>query len=223
MKQRTTSQTVRKPKKQKGEKKDCELGSKCPYQNEYQHQLEFNHDKDSQTLQSESQFASKNYNKLGGSSGKNKASILVNNRNDGPSSGTKLGGGGVSDRTAFLDKLNKTFNENTFDYSDPTYSDDFFCDACHSYFPLAMFVHHRTIHNTSSEISSVANVDRLRSEQDVEYNNSLVTDMKKQESERLLVVQERDDRLEAEDEEVLLQAIAESRALSANGTLNVWR
>ena len=39
---RSTKVIVKKIRKEK-RKRDCELGSKCPYKDEYQHQLEYDH------------------------------------------------------------------------------------------------------------------------------------------------------------------------------------
>ena len=39
---RSTTVIVKKIRKEK-RKRDCELGSKCPYKDEYQHQLEYDH------------------------------------------------------------------------------------------------------------------------------------------------------------------------------------
>jgi hypothetical protein len=219
MKQRTTSQTVKQSRRQKGGKKDCELGSKCPYQNEYQHQLEFNHDKDPQTVQSEAQFSTNNGHKLGGSSGKKNTSILLKgNQIYGSSSGTKLGG--VGDRATFFDKLGKCSAEKASGFDDHNNTEEVFCETCFGFFPYAIFVTHIATHknNNSASSSSTSDVDHLRSAQDVEYNNSLIADMKRQESERLLAVQERHDRLHIEEEAALLQAIAESSTLAAIST-----
>lgn len=128
-------------------RKQCELGSSCPYKNEFQHTSEFSHDK----------AAPPNISSFGGS-------------------GNKLGGGPQMPRSPkkVLRKQldDKPVKKRKMDTTEITAC----CDACGTFVPLSSFDAHMRTHEVSSVIAPHPSTALMR-EQDREYEASLEADI----------------------------------------------
>ncbi len=191
MKSRGNSRTYQ-PKKPRNGLKECERGTSCPFRNEYQHQLEFSHDKDVGTIKSEAAFASNKGNKLGGS---------------------------MRDNSRLIEKSHLPSNSNNYSTS-PNNSmspnnNDIFCENCYQFISAVNFEKHLSTHQRQSSS------DSLKKSQDLEYDNSLIADLEREESVRAKERKDRDEKLAKEEEASLLEAIAISKQMATAGAFQL--
>lgn len=158
------TQVVQKQKQARvDKKKPCDLGSSCPYQEEFQHLMEFSHE--CQPVRNQSRTSG-----FGSSSGSSSSSSAgVNWRSSG--SGHRLGGG-EDNRIGRL--FERNFDQGIENGHDYVYGDDdrIQCQMCSARVSISELERHMQSHERKD--------DRLKAEQDQALEQSILDDIQRQ-------------------------------------------
>eukprot|EP00600_Ochromonadales_sp_CCMP1393_P009036 CAMPEP_0174971872 /NCGR_PEP_ID=MMETSP0004_2-20121128/10280_1 /TAXON_ID=420556 /ORGANISM="Ochromonas sp., Strain CCMP1393" /LENGTH=424 /DNA_ID=CAMNT_0016221963 /DNA_START=88 /DNA_END=1362 /DNA_ORIENTATION=+ len=145
-------------KKRTDSKKICELGWKCPYLNEYQHQLEFSHDHEP-IISTENNFAA-----FTGASHKLGA---INNELLNGLDYSNTASNSSSSSSSSSSNYSNSLSINNWGAAD----EPIFCDMCSNYIHLSELETHMKSHEMRG--------DAIRKEQDSEYEKSLLLDLQR--------------------------------------------